>query len=152
MKDVRVLIVEDDQFKLEDIVRSFFSDSAPDIAKSVRDAVRSVSSTTYQLVVLDMALPTFEARGKSGSGSAQAQGGIDVLRTLGRAKLNSKVIILSQYPNLEFQGETVRLVEARTVLNDKYNVNIIGAVVYDLEDPAWKTEFGAILKHEDLDR
>ena len=111
------------------------------IAQSVKDAVRAVDERQYNLIILDMALPTFMKQVKSAGGTTQASGGVEVIRAIQRAGLTSRIIIVSQYPDLEIGGRYLPLEKSAEFLSEKYGVNVIGAVRYDYDDKSWVKEF-----------
>ena len=142
----KVLIVEDDQFKAEDLRREAVQECKTSIVGSVRDAVVTVLNEVFDVVVLDMALPTFTADAASASGTAQPQGGVEVLRALKSVGAGTPVIIVSQYPDLEVDGEFLSLERSPEVLSVRYGINVIGAVVYDFQDRTWSEPFREMLR------
>ena len=137
----RVLIVEDDKFKADDLKNEIASDCDVTIVASVRDAVVRVFDEVFDAIILDMALPTFTADSSSLSGTAQPQGGVEVLRALKSTQLSTPVVIVSQYPDLEIDGVFHSLEAAPKVLSERYGINVVGAVVYDFQDRGWSDEF-----------
>ena len=49
----------------------------------------------------------------------------------------SAILIVSQYPDVEIDGDFVVLGQSPAVLSKRYGVNVIGAVVYDFQDRRW---------------
>ena len=140
-----VLIVEDDKFKADDLRKEIAKDWDVTIVASVRDAVVRVLDDGFDAIVLDMALPTFTADSSSLSGTAQPQGGVEVLRALKFTQLGTPVIIVSQYPDLEIDGIFHSLEAAPKVLSERYGIEVVGAIVYDFQNRGWSDEFGRML-------
>ena len=138
---MQVLLVEDDVYKSDDIKKTFFNQHIVHIARSVKDAVCSVEEKQYDLIVLDMALPTFRKQVKSAGGTTQASGGVEVIRAIQRAQIKSTVVIVSQYPDLEIDGKYLPLEKSSAFLLKRYGVNVVGAVRYDYDDKGWVKEF-----------
>lgn len=112
--------------------------------ESVRDAVLAVESQDFKLVVLDVSLPTFSPSGMTGSaGRAQQQsGGLEVLRALMFAKKAPKVIIVTQYPDIIFGDESVKLQDVSGYARRRYEQNVVGAVLYrEADSVSWRNEF-----------
>lgn len=141
----RILIVEDDKFKADDLKGELVGDCDVTIVVSVRDAVVKVLSEEFDAIVLDMALPTFTADTSSLSGTAQPQGGVEVLRALKSTKMDTPVVIVSQYPDLEIDGIFHSLEAAPKVLSTRYGIGVVGAVVYDFQNRSWSDEFRSLL-------
>src|SRR6218665_1104065 len=102
---LKILLIEDEAHKREELstcLTEFFGDSAAiDHVDSVRAAFWAVSAEDYDLIVLDMALPTFSTDGTATErGHDQALGGVEVLRALKSRGVSRKVIIITQYPEI----------------------------------------------------
>lgn len=147
----KVLLVEDEPHKSQELTASllgFFQDELElRHVDSVSAAYLAVSESEYDLIVLDMALPTFTAEGDAaGRGFDQAQGGVEVLRALKSRNLRTKVIIITQYPDITFGGKRLKLSEAPKVLSDRYDQNVVGSVLYKYRSPSNHSKLTAILK------
>lgn len=138
---VKILLVEDEPHKREEItvyLRDFLGPSLElEQTDSVRSAVISVSQNDFDLIVLDMALPTFSSDDESSDGGQdQALGGIEVLRALKQSQRNSRVIIVTQHPEISVGGRTrVKLKDARVALSKRYGLTIAGVVLYSYRSP-----------------
>lgn len=107
----------------------------------------AVSADEFDLIVLDMALPTFSANANAGErGHDQALGGVEVLRALKARSLRSRVIIITQYPDIAVGGKRLKLGEAPAVLSRRYDQDVIGGVLYKYRSPANATKLTALLK------
>ena len=137
----KILIVEDDNFKANDLKAKLDDRWKVVTVASVRDAVVKVMQDVYDVIILDMALPTFTADAVSFSGTAQPQGGVEVLRALKSKRASTPVIIVSQYPDLEVDGVFLSLEESPRMLSDRYGIQVVGAVVYDFQNENWVGDF-----------
>ena len=144
---MRVLLIEDEEHKANDLTKKLFASGVEhnDLTRviSVRQAVLEVTEGNFDLVIVDMALPTFSSAG--GGGAAQAVGGIEVLRALSMAGVRAKIIIVTQYPDILVGGNRVKLHQAARVLSGKYNQDVLGAVLYSYKTPEWAAAFDVLL-------
>ena len=112
--------MEDEPHKKEELTASlegFFKGEADlEHVDSVHAAYWAVSEHDYDLIILDMALPTFTAEGDAAErGFDQAQGGVEVLRAL-------------------------------KVLSQRYGQDVVGSVLYKYRSPSNHTKLTALLK------
>jgi CheY-like chemotaxis protein len=139
---VNVLLVEDDEFKAADIEK-VLSEALPvaDVqrAMSVTSALRAMTGNRYALVVLDMSLPTFELSGPGGGGSPQGQGGLEVLRLARRLENSSPFVIVTQYPDIDLDGQNIPLPSASRALR-RFGVDVKKCILYEFDGDAWRTE------------
>lgn len=130
---MKILLVEDEVHKRDEIIRcvkEVFS-LEPDVVDGVNGAVLKVISTNFDLIILDMALSTFgESADDNIKGHDQAQGGIEVLRALKVSKKKTKVLIVTQYPDFYIGGTKVKLKNSPKLIGEKYDQQVIGAVLY----------------------
>ena len=140
-----VLIVEDDQYKAKDLLTVLSGRFDVSVVGSVRDAVVKVIEQKYDVVILDMALPTFAMGTSSPGGTAQAQGGVEVVRAMKAKGSCASVVIVSQYTDFEMDGNFVGLAQSAETLTLRYGVNVVGAVIYDFEDRAWVKELEEVM-------
>lgn len=150
---MRVLLVEDEEHKTTDLLNrlkqsTVTNKNEPVVAKSVREAVLKVLSFNFDLIVLDMALPTFSgsAREEGGGGVSQAIGGIEVLRALQSSGKKTSIIVVTQYPEITVSGERLKLSQVSKVVSKRYGQNVLGAVLYSFKTPEWEANFDRLLE------
>lgn len=145
----RVLLVEDEVHKRDEMRRCVQEvyGVEPELVDCVRDAVVKVMEEDYDLIILDMALSTFgESSDDKIKGHDQAQGGVEVLRTLHAAKKQTKIIIVTQYPDFLLGSTKVKLKQASKVVVEKYGQEVIGAVLYQYKSISTLQRIMSILR------
>lgn len=138
---MRALLVEDDEFKAAS-VRSVVKNMRPNTefttANSVHSAVSNLQIEEFDLIMLDMALPSHQLRPGSGPTSSLLSGGLEVIMELSYLNRLDPVIILTQFPELEVEGELIALKKAKEVLRKNYNANVIAVIHYRHEQQEWQ--------------
>lgn len=144
---MKILIVEDDPFKLKQLRRRVeeFPDITPvEVACSLQEAMATLSAHTYDVVLLDMAIPSHAGTG-SGDVYSQPVGGLDVLLYLSANERDERVIILTQYPTVEYDREHVPLPKLRERLAGD-GVDLVLDVILFSETGDWKVRVGKLLE------
>lgn len=146
-----VLLIEDEIHKREELTTYLFefvgSKMILNTVDSVREAVMAVSKDSFDLIVLDMALPTFTTSdGVIDGGLDQALGGVEVLRTLRSLRKSANIIIVTQYPDISVGGKRIKLKAAQSVLAAKYQQNIRGAVLYKYKSALNRAKIKTIME------
>lgn len=147
---MKILLVEDEIHKRDEMnqcVQEVYGFS-PEIVDGVSSAVMKVMEADYDLIILDMALSTFgESTDDKKKGHDQAQGGIEVLRALKLAQKITKIIIVTQYPDFYIGGAKVKLKDSQKIISNKYNQNVIGAVLYHYKSKPTLQRIMSILRN-----
>lgn len=149
---MRVLVLEDEDHKVKDLTARLMENDVREdhiiVCGGVTDGVLTVGEMDFDLVVLDMALPTFSDKtgGRAVGGLAQAVGGIEVLRTLHALGKRFKVIVVTQYPDIIVSGLRVKLANVGKVLSEKYDQRVLGAVLYSYKSQEWASAFDALFR------
>lgn len=129
---MKILIVEDDSFKLDAISRAIkrVESNKIEVAKSLRAAMVILESNIFDFVVLDMAIPSHTSDVGAVDTYSQPVGGLDVLLFLASNARFEHVAILTQYPTVEYDRRHVPLKElVRTLHNDGVN-NVVAAILF----------------------
>lgn len=146
-----VLLVEDEDHKITDLrarlVKQGVASSNLTCVSSVREAVLLVSSYPYDLIILDMALPTFTKSESTGTGGLpQTSGGVEVLRALKARGHRTRIIIVTQFPEFVINGERFKPSRVSPAIKRLYDQDVIGTVIYSFNDPDWESRFDQIFK------
>lgn len=140
---MRVLLVEDDEYKqtkVEAALRSLFSDLELVVAKTVRDAVTCMQGDGYDHIVLDIALPSHGQVPGGGAGLPMPAGGIEILLEISYQSRRDPVTILTQYPEIEYDGKLVDLARARRFLNRNIQATIIDVIHFEMDNEHWRDQ------------
>lgn len=147
---MNVLIVEDDLQKLSQIRRAI-QNQAPslsiEIAMSLQEAFEKLLASRFSLVFLDMAIPSHSTEQGVSDVYSQPVGGLDVLIYLSRSKRNERVMILTQYPTIEYNRKHMALKSfMQNVRTD--GVDNLSAVAIFAEGSDWRDQVNTFLAFE----
>lgn len=147
---MNVLIVEDDHHKLTKLcaeLERFPMVRSMTTAGSLREAMAAVTAASFDLVLLDMAIPSHAGGPGAVDTYSQPVGGLDVLFHLAFNDSSAKVIIVTQYPTIEYNRRHVPLKEFQTELSRDGIENVI-AVIFFSEDNAWIAPFEKAVREQ----
>lgn len=144
----KILLVEDDHFKtelLQEALRAIFGAPQVIVARSVQQAVDQLAAARYDLIVLDMSLPSHEIRAGGAQPLSQPSGGVELLLELSYEGRSDRVVIVTQYPEIEFKGELHPLAKFSKALGKEVKVNLAGAIYFNATDGGWREQLKATL-------
>lgn len=151
---MKLLILEDDEFKAEDIVALIQgSDEKYDIERhgNVRDAICSLKEGLPDKIVLDMSLPSHSPVMGDGTPLSLPTGGLEIILFLRRnSSPNFPVIILTQYPDIEINGEYYSIEESEKKISDYFGLNNVSVAHYlsdEYHDSNWRNEMKKFLRN-----
>ena len=103
----KILLVDDDQYKTSEIV-SFLENTRPEyniiIQTSINRGLRRLRIEQFDLVLLDMSLPTFNINDTE---NFKSFGGLDFLDEMKRKQIKTPTIIVTQY-EVFGEGDSVK--------------------------------------------
>jgi len=134
------LIVEDDEFKLGEISK-ILSDDFPKSTivqvGSVQQAIAALENEAFDLVVLDIALPSHEIAKGGGTPTSMPSGGIEVLMELAFYNREDLVVIMTQYPEVELDRILVPLSKLGEKVRSMVSINLLDVVLFDKVERDW---------------
>ena len=145
---MQILLIEDDPFKqelIESAIKAIIKSAVIIVARSVQQAVHALRLRRYDRVFLDIALPSHESRPGGAAPISQPSGGIEILLELAYEERDDSVVIVTQYPEIEYNGRFYRLSRARQALSDNIGVNILDAIYFNAQDNDWRKQLGKTL-------
>ena len=146
----RCLIVEDDPFKM-DSIRAHLKDSFSGHLEIVEcqalsSASSQLTSSTFDLVIIDMSIHSHEPEAGAGSPFPLSSGGLDVLFEIKHSGSSTPCIIVTQYPDIEIEGIPIPVELAQQEILGKFGIEVAGCVRYLENDGRWKSEVSSILE------
>ncbi|MEL6643313.1 MAG: response regulator [Pseudomonadota bacterium] len=159
MADFLALLVEDESPKLAHI-RRFVRQSFPHVsvfdARSVSSALEAIEEHDFDLMLLDMSLPTFDVGQGEHGGRPQGFGGIEILRHIEMSGSSLQTIVLTGYE--AFPDETGELISLDTLRNrmlDEFPTTVREVVHFSSSLEEWKVslrdEISSILRRQTND-
>ncbi|WLG38763.1 hypothetical protein [Pseudomonas rhodesiae] len=150
---MKLLIVEDDDYKLESI-RTFVLASLGDVSiftsVSLKDALESINHSTFDLIFVDMAIPSHPPTTGQGTPVSFNTGGLDIIMKLSAIGRTDPCVIITQYPDIEISGEYIPLNEVVDRLPELLECEVAACIFYDEGSDSWKSElktvFGELFK------
>jgi CheY-like chemotaxis protein len=147
---VNILIIDDTDDKVEALVEllaSICPGDANSICRSYQSGVSALVNGQFDLVVLDMSMPTFELSPGDQGGRFRPFGGRDILLEIKRLNLRTKVIIVTQFGLFGGSSEKqVTLQQLKKDLDEQFHQNYLGAVHYDSTSAEWITPLKALIQ------
>jgi DNA-binding NtrC family response regulator len=135
------LLIEDDQIKESEIVE-FIQDNFPSPGieliskKSYQSGIKTIFEESFDFILLDMSIPTYDQDQGNFSGKPRNFGGRDILKEMKRYKKESNVLVITQYN--EFDGGSMSIKDLDEELRIKYSNLYKGYVYYKTGQTEWE--------------
>ena len=134
---IKILIVEDQEEKRNEIEKFILSlDIEAEINNkiSLRGALKEISNNqySYDLIILDMSLPSYDP-----------SAGAEILSQMHLRHINIPTIVITQFS--KFIGVNVEFKELDELFNARYNSFYKGSIFYNSIDNQWKKELSQII-------
>ena len=141
---MRVLIVEDDANKMKALSDFLGEYPVVDIVTrmSYHSSILTLLKEPFDLVLLDMTIPLYDITPRDTGGRPLPLGGRDILFTISRKKIQTKVIVVTQYES--FEGTSLSQLEHD--LRDSFPNLYCGSVYYKTTQNLWKEQLNKILE------
>ena len=141
---IQILIADDESPKLEslrDFVIASESRATVKTSRSVRSTLDELQCNTFDLLILDMSLPTFDVAPGEKGGRAQNLGGEEVLRYMEFYECECPVIIVTQFDHFFEGGRHVSLEQVAERLHVEHPNTFRRVIHYaGSTSPGWRAE------------
>ncbi|MCC6071593.1 response regulator [Massilia sp. GCM10020059] len=141
----RILLVEDDEFKREKIIDFVNRQSwcaLLRVAVSVSGAIDEIDKSSFDLVLLDMAIPNHD----EGADGAQGLGGLAVFRYLSFVAKGTQVIVVTQFEALSEGSTVVDIDTLQRLLSLEFGPQFLGLIRYLTDNDNWKMDIDSLMK------
>ncbi len=138
---MKLLIIEDDENKRSQLLSFLgqeFPDTVVETAASLHSGVARLTSERYDLVLLDMTMPTFDTTAEEDGGRPQVYGGRSILRQMDRRELKTPVIVVTQFDLFGDSDYALTLTELDDELSEAHPNTYCGSVYYNATMESWK--------------
>lgn len=145
---MRILIVDDETGKRQKIcefVRGEIPDCTITEARSFQSAVEMLRDPSFDLVILDMRLTTYDTSAADDGGRPRNFGGEEIMRKMLRRGVNIAVIVLTQYTIFGDQQQFCSFEQLGQRLRENYP-NFYAMIHFSQSTNQWKTELRTVLQ------
>lgn len=135
-----ILFVEDDEYKLTALVAAtqlLQIEINIEIARSLTSAVHFIKQRTFDLIVLDMSLPTYDSTDAQTGGDAQGFGGRRLVRIAEEYGNASPTVLVTQFTTYEDLGKSLTVADLTLELEKELGPYFLGTVIYDRSSQDW---------------
>ena len=146
---MNIFIVEDDSYKYSKVLallEKLFPAGNFTHRDSVHGAIIYLRGFSPDLIILDMSLPSHSAIAGQGSPVSMPAGGIEIIMELKiLKKTDIKIIILTQYPNVEIEYEYYSIAESEKIISELYGIHDVSVIYYDNDSSEWSENLNKAL-------
>lgn len=139
-----ILIIEDDDFKAKSLqlfLSAEFKAAKFTVVTSLVEAIRCVTEEIYDLVLVDMAIPSHPSVSGGGSPLSLLSGGLDVLMELADMGRDDPCIVITQFSDIEMSEKYYLVENSVEMLNCQIpGCNVKACILYDEGSDHWKHE------------
>lgn len=145
-----ILFIEDDEPKLIqvlDFLKSTYIAAKITTAKSLNSACRRVDEGTFDVILLDMSIPTFDGgKTANASGRQKTYGGKDFLMYMWEMEFEAPIIVITQFKDFPGDDGTVNMPELDAQIRHDFPTLYRGYVYFEHNSDAWKNGLSRLLK------
>lgn len=146
----KILIVEDDEFKLSSLIQFLEKNlRLTEIFKATNlyDATIIIDSINFDLILLDMSIPSHPLEIAGGTPKSLPIGGLQIIFELKSLKRMDDCIIITQYPDIEICGSHYPVKQAENYIFKHYNYKVLKCIQYSEGAAAWEIELKKVLSN-----
>lgn len=145
----KILIIEDDDFKSRRL-KEFLNQSMLNIeiyeSNNLKNAIEFINTNIYDLILIDMAIPSHPMIPGEGSPYSLLNGGIEIILELDYLNRKDDCIIITQYPEIEISGQFFSIEDATGKIKEILECDVLGCIEYSEESEDWKYILGSKLE------
>ena len=149
MQKIRTILIEDDSKKIEDIKEYVMKELGCEIfivRESYQSGIREILKTDFDLLLLDMSIPTFDKTPSESGGPYEKFGGYKVLREIIRKQRPVKTILITMFDDFGESDSSITLNQINESLKDQFSQLYLGSVFYHARENKWQEELKGLVE------
>lgn len=144
----KILLVEDDRKKISDIKDFFFQleDKCDlSIKESYQSGLRELLDNPYDLLLLDMSIPTWDNSKSELHSTFEKFGGYKILKELQRKGRELPTILITMFDDFGESDAAMTVQELDKILQSEFSTIYEGVVFYSARENSWKGQLKLLL-------
>ncbi|MBE8590101.1 response regulator [Pseudomonas sp. MAFF 301449] len=144
---MKILLVEDNHFKREKVLEflSQISEISVSEAASYNRGLSSAGAEKFDLIVLDMSMPTFDRTETERGGRFRVFGGKEIVSRLVKQQKLSPFVILTGYSQFSDEKDNLSLAQINDLLT-LYGEYYKGTIYFDSATSVWKQDLSTVIE------
>ncbi|WP_157974643.1 hypothetical protein [Lewinella sp. IMCC34183] len=138
---MKILLIEDDQKKSHDIVEYLcltIAEIDVVVKESYQSGIRELIAHNYDLLLLDMSIPTWDKSINEPGGNFEKFGGIKILKECARRSCLVNTLLITMFSDFGDGDSSINLAAIDTSLKESYPDYYQGVIYYSSRDENWK--------------
>lgn len=138
---IKILFIEDNKTKANDIkayVESIDSNFTITIKESLTSGLKELFINTYDLLLLDMSLPTREGLLNNSIQNFEQLGGFKIMSEMKRKNKKIPTILITMFSEFGIGKSFMNIDELNSMLENNFNDFYEGIVFYSSREDNWK--------------
>ncbi|CAN7326352.1 hypothetical protein [Acidovorax sp. LjRoot117] len=149
---LNILLIEDNPHKLQRVL-DFLKQRTESLqiteARSFSSGSQALTNITFDLVIADISLPTYDKSPTESGGRFRALGGREIARKISRAGKGERVVFITQYESFGDKGLSYTFHELSDMLSSDLGAQFLGMIYYDSSMSTWKEQLNSIILQEE---
>lgn len=145
---MKILVIEDDNNKMERIVSEILDirkDARLTEARSYQSGLRHLMSDTFDFLLLDMSLPTFDISPEEDGFQVDPFSGRNILEEMSRKKISVPTAVITMFETFGEGSDLMTLEELNKDLANRYPSIYKGAIYYNSSEINWKDTLKSLI-------
>lgn len=141
--DKKILFIEDNLIKAESVIKllqSQYPNFEVTLKDSFRSGLRDLMTNTYDFLLLDMSLPTWEREGVKKQEGFERFGGETIMREMKRKDKWIPTIVITMFSEFGIGKSFINLVDLDKHLKSEFGNFYHGYVKYSSSEKKWEDE------------
>jgi DNA-binding response OmpR family regulator len=144
---IKILFVEDNAHKrgrIIDFLEATISHVEIDEAYSFASGWQKLETSAYDLVLLDMTLPTYDRSSTESGGRVRIFGGREIARKICRKRIETKIAFLTQFSSFSDKGYSYNFDDLNEELKKDLGEAFVGMIYYNSGVSTWRDELSRV--------
>jgi DNA-binding NarL/FixJ family response regulator len=145
---INILLIEDDHKKMDDI-KSFLETKFPNtsltIKESYQSGLRTIIQDKFDLLLLDMSLPTWKSIEFEDMGSFEKFGGMNIMKEMQRRDIKVKTILITMFDDFGESDSSITLPQIDQFLRLDFSDFYLGYIFYNSRSNDWTEKLEKVL-------
>ena len=150
MQKTKTILIEDDSKKIEDIKEFVTKTMGCEnfiVRESYQSGIREILKSDFDLLLLDMSIPTYDKSPLESGGPYEKFGGYKVLREIIRKKRPIKTILITMFDDFGESDLSITLSQIDNSLKEEFPDLYVGSVFYHARENNWQDELRLLIKN-----